>query len=51
MRGRFPPDASGMTIDDRKALQGRLASRGYDVGAPDGVIGQRTKDAIAAREL
>ena len=47
VRGSFPPDATGMTIDDRRALQERLTARGFDTGGADGVIGKRTADAIA----
>lgn len=47
VRGSFPPDARGMTIADRKALQERLTAHGFDTGGADGVIGQRTTDAIA----
>ena len=31
-QGSFPPDARGMTIDDRRALQERLTARGFDTG-------------------
>ena len=48
VRGGFPPDARGMTIADRRALQQRLTARGFDTEGADGVIGQRTTDAIAA---
>jgi peptidoglycan lytic transglycosylase B len=48
VRGGFPPDARGMTIDDRKALQERLTARGFDTGGADGVIGSKTTDAISA---
>ena len=37
-----------MTIADRRALQQRLTARGFDTEGADGVIGQRTTDAIAA---
>jgi membrane-bound lytic murein transglycosylase B len=47
VRGSFPPDARGMTIADRRALQQRLTARGFDTGGADGVIGKRTTDAIA----
>ena len=50
VRGSFPPDAKGMTIADRRALQERLTARGFDTGGADGVIGTRTTDAIAAYE-
>ena len=46
----FPPDAKGMKIDDRKELQRRLTSAGYDAGTADGVIGSKTVSAISAYE-
>lgn len=46
-RTAFGPDANGMTIANRIALQQRLAAMGYDVGSPDGVIGPRTIAAIS----
>jgi membrane-bound lytic murein transglycosylase B len=48
IRGRFPPDARGMTIADRRELQARLTGAGFDAGAADGVVGTRTRDAIRA---
>lgn len=48
LRGGFPPDANGMTKADRLALQQRLTARGYDVGKPDGVIGNKSRAAISA---
>lgn len=48
LRGSFPPDATGLTKADRQEIQSRLAAMGYDVGTPDGVIGTKTKEAIAA---
>ncbi len=47
LRGQFPPDTAGMSLSDRQALQGKLAALGYDVGTPDGVIGDKTRAAIA----
>ena len=44
----FGPDANGMTIDDRKELQKRLTARGFDTEGSDGVIGPKSKSAIAA---
>ena len=46
LRGRFPPDANGLTRADRMAVQRGLLDRGYDVGDVDGVIGSKTIDAI-----
>jgi peptidoglycan hydrolase-like protein with peptidoglycan-binding domain len=48
IRGQFPPDAQGMTIADRKALQRRLTARGFDTQGSDGVIGPNTIAAIRA---
>lgn len=48
VRASFPPDAQGMTMADRQDLQRRLTSAGYDTGGSDGVIGQKTRDAISA---
>jgi hypothetical protein len=50
LRGAFPADAAGLTLDDRKELQRRLTARGFDAGEPDGVIGTRTIEAIRAYE-
>ena len=46
LRGSFPPDANGLTRQDRIAIQRGLAERGYDVGTIDGVIGPLTEAAI-----
>lgn len=48
LRGSFPPDANGMTKDDRVLLQRRLMAKGFDTGGSDGVIGQNTRAAIRA---
>jgi membrane-bound lytic murein transglycosylase B len=50
LRGQFPPDAAGMSLADRQALQTKLAAAGYDVGTPDGVIGDKTRAAISDYE-
>ncbi|MDG1069641.1 MAG: peptidoglycan-binding domain-containing protein, partial [Sulfitobacter sp.] len=44
----FPPDANGLTKDDRVALQQRLTARGFDTGGTDGVIGPNSEKAISA---
>lgn len=46
LQGSFPPDANGLTKDDRLALQRGLVAREYDVGIIDGVIGTLTQTAI-----
>lgn len=48
LRGSFPPDASGMTKDDRIMLQRRLTSKGFDTEGSDGVIGPKTRRAVSA---
>ncbi len=48
IRGTFPPDAQGMTLNDRKELQQRLTRKGYDTGGADGVIGSKSEAAIRA---
>ncbi len=48
LRASFPPDANGMTKQDRIALQTRLTARGFDTGGTDGVIGPKTQQAIRA---
>jgi len=35
---------------DMKALQQKLAARGYDVGDIDGILGARTRDAVQAEQ-
>jgi membrane-bound lytic murein transglycosylase B len=44
--GIWPIDDPPLARSSREELQRRLASLGYEVGAPDGVIGQQTKLAI-----
>ena len=46
IRGQFPPDAFGLTLEDRKALQTGLKRAGFDAGTPDGVLGSKTEAAI-----
>lgn len=44
----FPPDANGLTKNDRIALQRGLSARGFDTQGADGVIGSNTESAIRA---
>ncbi len=48
VQGAFPPDANGMSISDRQAMQRGLTARGFDTQGSDGVIGAKTKSAISA---
>ena len=51
IQGRFPPDAYGLTLDDRKDLQRRLGQAGFDAGDADGVLGSKTESAIRGYQL
>ena len=44
----FPPDRYGLTRADRITLQRGLTRAGFDAGEADGVLGRRTRAAIAA---
>jgi lytic murein transglycosylase len=46
IRTAWPTDDPGLTRAERRELQQLLIDRGYDIGEPDGIIGQRTRDAI-----
>ncbi len=48
IRTAFPPDANGLTQDDRKRLQARLTALGFDTNGVDGVVGPGTEAAIRA---
>ncbi len=48
IQAAFPPDATGMSKADRQDLQRRLTAAGFDTEGSDGVIGAKTKAAIAA---
>jgi lytic murein transglycosylase len=48
IQASFPPDAQGMTIDDRRELQRLLTRKGFDTQGADGVIGKNTRAAISA---
>jgi membrane-bound lytic murein transglycosylase B len=42
----WPRDERVLTVDERYEMQQLLARRGYDIGAPDGLLGPRTRVAI-----
>jgi lytic murein transglycosylase len=46
IQAAWPTDDPPLSRADRRELQRLLASRGYDVGEPDGRVGQKTRDAI-----
>jgi lytic murein transglycosylase len=48
IQGDYPPDAQGMTIADRQAMQRGLTRAGFDTEGSDGVIGPKTRAAISA---
>ena len=48
LKNPFGPDRYGLTIDQRKLLQTRLMAKGFDTGGADGVLGPKSKAAIAA---
>ncbi|MBS0124835.1 lytic murein transglycosylase [Thetidibacter halocola] len=48
LAGDFGPDADGLTLQDRKAIQAGLNRAGFDVGTVDGVFGKKTEAAIRA---
>ncbi len=43
----WPTDDPGLGRAERKELQALLARHGYEIGAPDGSIGDKTREAIA----
>jgi lytic murein transglycosylase len=46
----WPTDDPPLSRAQRRELQVKLAARGYDVGEPDGRVGQKTRDAIKVIE-
>jgi len=50
IRTAWPTDDPPLSRAERRELQRLLAARGYDVGEPDGKIGQKTRDAIKSVE-
>lgn len=48
LRTSFGPDATGLTLEDRKDLQRRLTAAGFDTDGADGVIGAKSRAAISA---
>jgi len=50
LRARWPTDDPGLSRAGRRDLQARLLARGHDIGAVDGMIGERSRRAIAAEQ-
>ena len=46
--GAFPREAGALTHNEKEEVQRRLNRLGYDVGEPDGAIGEKTMAAIKA---
>ena len=46
IRAAWPTDDPGLSRAQRRELMRLLAQRGYDIGEPDGRVGQKTRDAI-----
>ena len=41
----------GLSVEEMKALQEKLAGRGYEVGKVDGILGGNTRDAVRREQL
>mgnify|MGYP001765171150 CR=1 FL=1 len=50
VQAAWPTDDPGLSRAERRELQRLLIARGFDVGEPDGAVGQKTRDAIKAIE-
>ncbi len=50
VQAEWPTDDPPLSRAERRDLQVRLTRRGFDVGEPDGKVGQKTRDAIKAVE-
>jgi lytic murein transglycosylase len=46
VQAQWPTDDPGLTREERRELMTLLARRGYDIGEPDGRVGQKTREAI-----
>ncbi|GHU07724.1 lytic transglycosylase [Betaproteobacteria bacterium] len=47
----WPTDDPGLSRAERREVQQALINRGYDIGAVDGAIGERTREAIKAEQV
>ena len=48
IQAAWPTDDPGLSRAERRELQQLLIERGYDIGEADGIVGQRTREAIKA---
>jgi len=48
---QWPRDEQVLSRSDRLELQRRLAARGFDIGAPDGRLGPKTRNAIRSFQV
>lgn len=46
----WPTDDPGLSRAERRELQGLLIMRGHDIGAVDGMLGERSRDAIRVEQ-
>lgn len=49
-RAPWPTDDPGLSRAERRELQGLLVLRGHDIGAVDGLLGDRSREAIRAEQ-
>ena len=46
----WPTDDLGLTRAERRELQTLLLARGHAIGEPDGLIGEKTREAVRAEQ-
>jgi lytic murein transglycosylase len=46
----WPTDDAGLSRAERRELQGLLTMRGHDIGAIDGMLGEKSREAIRAEQ-
>ncbi|HEU0151994.1 MAG TPA: lytic murein transglycosylase [Arenimonas sp.] len=50
LQARWPTDDPGLSRAERRELQALLVARGHDIGAVDGMIGARSRAALAIEQ-
>jgi lytic murein transglycosylase len=50
LRTAWPTDDPGLSRAEIKELQTRLQALGYDIGAPDGIPGEKTRQAVSREQ-